>query len=108
MSYPWKPPVYGPEGRELQWLNCCMQSHDTFCGCNNPMMHLILGAAKRSNYFGLNTENINTLQRCLGYGDPKDTTGDKDTPEEPDPIAEDHFEDGDLEALFAEDDATAG
>ncbi len=37
----WSKPQYGPRGQELNWMQSCMQSHDAFCGCKDPVTHLI-------------------------------------------------------------------
>ncbi len=86
MSSKLQPVIYGPQGLELQWLNCIVNNHGLFCGCDHPFDHL---------------QNI--LQRkghqlCLTESGEKEDAGtqtDKD-----DDIG---ISPGDLELLFAED-----
>lgn len=96
MSFPWKPTPFGPKGREQQWINTCMNAHDTFCGCDNPGDHLLLAVAQRSGYLGIKE---NTLTKCHHI-----IAGD--TTDEKDPIGEDAIdglEPGELEKLFNQD-----
>lgn len=90
MSKCFKNPVYTPTALENQWMNNIFQSHDLFCGCNKPIVHLLTilnknGKARKPE------EEINNIL-CL-------ITGEKDSPTE----EEETFGPGELEALFAEE-----
>lgn len=80
------PPLYSERALELQWKNTIFNSHDLFCGCNDTTRHLISILA---------TEN---KQLCL----PSTSTEDATTQTGGDEI-EDILDEGDLDALFAED-----
>ncbi|AXQ66485.1 MAG: hypothetical protein [Anelloviridae sp.] len=84
----WKPPKYGPKRLELQWLNGCISSHDFICGCDEPAIHLLKVLKEKSGFD----------QKCLTYGDDHGTAGATTS----DDLGIDQ---GDLELLFAEDDA---
>ncbi len=36
-----EPPQYNLDGRQSLWVESCIQSHDAWCGCNNPAIHLL-------------------------------------------------------------------
>ncbi len=36
-----EPPSYNLDGRQSLWIECCTNSHDTWCGCNYPVAHLL-------------------------------------------------------------------
>lgn len=36
-----EPPSYNLDGRQTLWIECCTNSHDTWCGCNYPVAHLL-------------------------------------------------------------------
>lgn len=36
-----EPPNYNLDGRQHLWVECCTNSHDTWCGCNYPAAHLL-------------------------------------------------------------------
>lgn len=36
-----EPPSYNLDGRQSLWIECCTNSHDTWCGCNWPIAHLL-------------------------------------------------------------------
>lgn len=101
MSF-WKPTKYGPDRRELHWLNLCVHSHDLMCGCDEPGDHLLLLLAKKSGYLQIKKEALQTATKCLTTGEEitYETTGEgeDDTGLEP----------GELDRLFAEDDDDTG
>ncbi len=104
MSLYWKPPVYGVEGREVQWLNNTVQSHDIFCGCDDPFMHLVFAFAKRSTRFGISKNSLQQMQKCLTTSEEKGTQTDGSTDSEEEtggPEGDLNF--GDLEKLFEQD-----
>ncbi len=36
-----EPPSYNLDGRQSLWVECCINAHDTWCGCNYPVAHLL-------------------------------------------------------------------
>lgn len=105
----WQPPVKNLRGREISFINSTFQAHDTFCGCDDPAVH-ILGLL----FYPMGPFDDNNLQKaieklkqhkCLTFG----TTAGTD----PGTAAETHTEGGvdllgnvaseDLEELFAGD-----
>lgn len=36
-----EPPNYNLDGRQQLWINVCLNSHDTWCGCDTPLVHLL-------------------------------------------------------------------
>ena len=106
----WEAPFYNIRGRETTWINGIHTSHDLFCGCDSPDLHLLACL-----FFPAGTDDDSLLQRsvqrlkgvkqhpkllCLtGTAD-----GEKDTPATEDgPDILDHLTDGDLEKLFEDD-----
>nr|ALN98243.1 ORF2 [Chimpanzee anellovirus] len=77
---------------ENQWINNVYSSHDLFCGCNDPILHL-LTVINKGSQAQKPEEEIQNI-KCLITGDPTKIT------------AEDLFEEGELERLFTEDDGT--
>ncbi len=49
MAFPWVPTQYGPQGRQLAWLNTVFTSHGIFCGCDSAYTHFIT-ACNNNNY----------------------------------------------------------
>lgn len=104
MSVFWKPPLYGVSGREVQWLNNTAQAHDMFCGCDEPFQHFIYSFAKRSHNYGITTENLRSMQKCLTTTEEKGTQTDTSTDTDDDTGGpEGDLTTGELEKLFAED-----
>jgi len=83
MSTLLKPTVYTKRGLENQWINLVFQSHDLICGCNDPQLHF--NTLLNNQKCHRSTEETTTAV----------TTGDGKEKETP-------FDEGDLEALFAE------
>ncbi len=90
----WKPPVFGPGGRERQWINACFSIHDTFCGCETPASHLRYCLAENPTALSMETCLSTEGPIKLGTGpEPADhSTGD----------AEENLDAATLEALFGE------
>lgn len=40
-NYYFKPPAYNALGRQQLWIDGCINSHDTWCGCDKPLAHLL-------------------------------------------------------------------
>lgn len=83
---------YTPKQLENNWINSIFHSHDLFCGCNNPTLHLITILNRGGNAPKPEPEIKNIL--CLITG-----KEDKDTEEDDLP-----FGPGELEKLFEETD----
>lgn len=83
-------PVYTPRQLELQWYNNIHQSHDLFCGCNKPILHLLHIINRRGNA-PKPEKDIKNIQ-CLLTGEKEDNGDDEDI-----------FQPGELEELFKED-----
>lgn len=98
MSCMWKPPYYGPRGRETQWIGLIFQTHSIFCGCDDPTGHLLYLLAPQ-----LTQQQIQKFKRCLS-GPTTDaattTLTEEITTEQPNTDVVDFF-DGELEDLFA-------
>lgn len=104
MSLFWKPPVYGVEGREVQWLNNTVQAHDMFCGCDEPFKHFVFAFAKKSHRYGITADNLDQMRKCLTTTEDKETQTDGSTDTEPeDGGPEGDLTYGDLAQLFEQD-----
>lgn len=98
----WQQPQYGVKGRELNWLQSTIQSHDCFCGCNNPVKHLIEIALRSGGVFDFKAEDLKEFTQCHPTSEDhhgKDTGGKGVAITAPD----DNIDLGDLERLFEED-----
>ncbi len=82
MSKHLQPALYSGRPLEQQWINCVYGIHDLFCGCLQPIQHLI---------------DITNQEKCRHTKDIGTTT-------EEETHGEEHFDfdAGDLEKLFAE------
>lgn len=76
---------------ENQWVNNIFSSHDLMCGCNDTIKHLLI-VLNRQGKAPKPEEDISNI-KCLITGEKEDTGITE----------EDHFGDGELEQLFAED-----
>lgn len=94
MSLQLKNVAYSPKALETAWANNIFSSHDLFCGCDDPVLHLLIIFNKRGNA-PKPEKDIKNI-KCLITGEP--TT----TKEDPGDIIED-FDGEDLEKLFTED-----
>lgn len=97
MSSLWKQPQYGPKGLENCWHNLIYGTHDSICGCNDTTLH-VLQILSKNNPKKPTIKQLKEI-KCL-------LTGDEDTTEETTGV--DGLEPGDLDLLFAADDADAG
>lgn len=90
----WKRPSYTPKSQENHWVNIIFESHDQFCGCDDPWLHL-LDILNRQGNARKPLTDINNI-KCL-------LTGIKDTTKEDKENTEDAgFYPGELERLFEE------
>lgn len=83
MSKYLKPSLYNGKSAETQWLNIIWNTHDQICSCETPIDHL---NSIVSNETCHHSTKETTTTATIGTGE-KEETG---------------FEEGDLEALFAE------
>ncbi len=98
----WCPPLYGTRGQELQWLQGTLQNHDTFCGCKNPILHLIKIGLRHGGVQEFTEDNLKTFVKChLTTEDTTETDG-KEPEDTPGPEGDLDF--GDLDKLFEEED----
>lgn len=42
MSKQLQPTKYSKKQQELNWINSTFHFHDSFCGCNDPIKHLLI------------------------------------------------------------------
>ncbi len=99
----WKKPEYGIKGRELCWLNSTIQSHDCFCGCNDPITHMIKLCIDKGGVFNFNIESAKKLLKCHSTETTPDAGFGETTTEKEDTGPEGDLNFGDLEKLFEED-----
>lgn len=78
----WEPPQKNLRGREISFINSTYQAHDTFCGCDDPAVH-ILGLL----FYPMGPFDDNNLQKaieklkakkCLTFGETAGTARDTD------------------------------
>lgn len=97
----WKPPQYGIRGRETQWIGSIIQTHDCFCGCEDPLKHLITAASRRGGLYSIDEKKAKTILKCLSTtteDGATQTSGEEDVGG-----PEGDLDFGDLEKLFEED-----
>lgn len=90
MSTLLKETVYSPKQLETHWINNIFHSHDLFCGCPKPLLHL-LTVINRNSAAPKPESEIPNIQCLLTGETTMATTGDHG------------IEEGELEKLFAED-----
>lgn len=90
MSNQLKPTLYKEKSLELQWLNNIFSSHDLCCGCNDPVLHLMI-LINKTGEAPKPEEEIKNI-KCLLTGGKPTTVEDID------------LSPGDLEELFKEED----
>lgn len=91
MSKFYKPVNLSYKNKNLQWINLQVAVHDQWCHCDNPLKHIILGILEQEQTLKFDKEESAIIEKCL-------TTGEEDGD------AVDGLGDGELEALFAQDD----
>lgn len=97
----WSKPQYGPRGQDLNWLQSCMQSHDAYCGCNEPAIHFIKIALRHGGVMSFNENKLKQL--CLPTTEDS-TEHDGDDTADPTTGPEGDLDFGDLDKLFEESD----
>lgn len=85
-----------PTRRELnQLINVCCGAHDLICDCDEPTKHIILHLFSHQEPYQVTKQQKDNIQKCLitteDHGEPTAIVGD------------DGINEGDLEAIFAED-----
>lgn len=101
MSTLWRPPYYGPKGRERDWLNSIHQIHSIFCGCSNTVRHLLFLLSTEIT----EKEDFEAAQKCLttmAGTDTEPTTHGENTENQEETDMLDLIEDGELAQLFAD------
>lgn len=99
MSSVWKYPTSSPRKQELLWQNIIWSTHDQFCECTDPILHLMILINKDSNFRKPPSEIKNI--KCLLTGTATTTTEEEDH----DTAKDDYgILEGELEQLFAEPD----
>lgn len=96
----WSKPKYGPRRQELNWINGTIAFHDSFCGCEEPILHLVNTALKNGGIFNFNTKTLKQI--CLSTD--ADTTKEDGDNGDQDTGPEGNLDFGDLERLFDEED----
>lgn len=105
-----EPPRYNLDGRQQLWVDSCVQSHDTWCGCNNPTAHLLnclLPPGHKDRYLTVQLlieKAYNTKWPSGGTEETNTTTQEEEHGEEDKEDIEnleDAFGDGAIEELLA-------
>ena len=95
MSSVYKFPTTSPRKQEISWMNLIYTSHDMFCDCNDPQLHLLV-LINRDSEVRKPLSDIKNI-KCLLTGI---TTGETT---ELEPFGDvGGFLDGELEDLFKE------
>lgn len=97
MSSLWKKPPFTPRQHDTHWMNLIFSTHDLYCGCKDPILHLMY-TINRDNNAPKPIEDLQNI-KCLLTGITGEETGD---------IEDTGFGPGDLERLFAEDEGQNG
>ncbi|BAA93608.1 hypothetical protein TTMV3_gp1 [Torque teno mini virus 3] len=98
----WKPTPYGHRQKENNWINEIIHFHDNFCGCDEPIKHLIWKLAHNAPQLNIEKEDLQKLQKCLPTTTTDGTTGEDQHTDAADGDA-DNIDEGDLDRLFEED-----
>ena len=94
MSTIYKRPLYTPRQQENTWMNMIFTSHDQFCSCDEPLIHL-MQLINRDSPCPKPLKDIRNIKCLLTGADTDDTVPTKD--EDP------GFLEGELEKLFEEE-----
>lgn len=87
-----QPPIRTFKQTISDWKNLIVHVHDNICQCNKPLEHTIDTCTNNPTELRLNKSTKQQLQQCL-------STREEDGPGD----VIDGFEDGELDALFAQD-----
>lgn len=98
----WSKPQYGIRGRQLNWLQSCLQSHDCFCGCKDPVSHFIKIALQHGGVMEFDHQKLQQLCRSTTK-DTTDQDGDNSTAADTSG-PEGDLDFGDLDKLFEDAD----
>lgn len=61
----WQPPKYNCEGRTQLWVDACINSHDSWCGCSHPAIHLLSSLLPPGHKDrGLTVEELIIREQC--------------------------------------------
>lgn len=97
MSSIWKKPTFSLRQQENNWIGIIFNTHDAWCHCEDPWLHLLDVLNRQGNARKPITDIENI--KCLLTG--IDTATTKEDHTEEDVVT--GFNDGELEKLFAED-----
>lgn len=78
--------------QKTQWMNTLVHVHDLQCSCDEPLEHTVHVIATQEPNLKFNKESLKPIKKWL-------TDTEDGTPEEEEP-----FGNGELEALFAQED----
>lgn len=73
-----QPPAYNHTGRQQLWLDGCIFTHDSWCGCNYPVLHLLSALLPPGHKDrDLTVEELITREtkRCLSGGEEGNSGG---------------------------------
>ncbi len=79
-------PIYSEKALETQWMNTIFNTHDLICGCNDTIRHLVAILSTQGKQLCLPSTSTEDATTQTGGEDPEDI-----------------LDEGDLDALFAED-----
>lgn len=91
-----KPTLYTGKSKENQLLNTVFSAHDLTCGCEDPPSHLTLLLIEKYQPTKFTKEDKKIIQKWHTSIQEEDTTGEDET----------GLQEGELDALFAEDTTT--
>lgn len=104
-----QPPAYNHQGRQQLWLDGCIFTHDSWCGCNYPALHLLatlLPPGHKDRDLTVDEIITRETKKCLSGGKEETDGGpppaieQKDTEEEPENL-EDVFTEDAIDELLA-------
>lgn len=99
MSDFYKPTYFTKNAVQNQLLNTIVGNHDLICSCDQPMTHLACLIFEKAQPTDFTEKQKKQIRKCLGDGETAIPNGGG--------VEEDGgLTDGDLERLFAEEDAT--
>lgn len=97
MSSIWKKPTFSKRQQENHWMNTIFQTHDLFCHCEDPPLHLMVIINKNSNAPKPEDDIKNIKCLLTGEGGTANRTEEDDVGLRP----------GELEELFKEEEPAA-
>ena len=80
MSKHIKPTFYNDNAKEKQFLNCIVNCHDLYCGCDEPLKHTASNIFKFCEPTDFNEEDKQNILKCLGNSTTTTTKKNKKNP----------------------------